>query len=57
MNILQQPFFNHQVEITRGVMEEECSEMLKEFFSQLRVRLKEEKNLKTEDTQTTLGRR
>ena len=44
MNILQQPFFNHQVKITRGVLEEECSEMLKDFFSRLRVRLKEEKN-------------
>ena len=44
MNILPQPFFNHQVEITRGVLEEECSEMLKDFFSRLRVRLKEEKN-------------
>ncbi len=43
LNILQMPQFNHQVEITRGVLEAECSEMLSSFFADLRVRLKEEK--------------
>ncbi len=43
LNILQEPRFNHQVEITRGVLEEECSLILKDFFRDLRVRVKEEK--------------
>lgn len=42
LNILQMPEFNHQAEIVQGVMEEECSRMLSDFFSELRVRLKEE---------------
>lgn len=44
LNILQMPVFNHQVEITRGVCEEECSRLLSSFFAELRQRLKEEKN-------------
>ena len=48
LNILQMKEFNHQVEITRGVMEEECSQMLKQFFAELRVRNKEEKRQKRE---------
>ena len=43
LNILEMPEFNHQVEVTRGVMEEECSALLKDFFKALRIRLKEEK--------------
>ena len=35
--------FNHQIECERGVLGEECSEMLKTFFKDLRKRLKEEK--------------
>lgn len=46
LNILQMPQFNHQVQVTRGVLEQECSEMLKLFFSELRVRNKAEKELK-----------
>lgn len=38
LNLLQMSAFNHQVEITRGVMEEECSSMLSDFFRQLRER-------------------
>ena len=45
LNLLQMPQFNHQVEIVRGVMEEECSVLLKTFFKELRVRVKEEKAL------------
>ena len=44
LNILQVPQFNHQVEIIRGVLEEECSTMLTEFFKGLRLKLKTEKN-------------
>ena len=32
--------FNHQVEVTEGILEEECSEMLSGFFRALRLRLK-----------------
>ena len=40
MNILDHPQFNHQVEIESGVLEEECSLLLKEFFTSLRKRKK-----------------
>ena len=43
LNILQMPQFNHQVAITRGVLEDECSALLTDFFADLRKRLKEEK--------------
>ena len=40
LNLLQVPQFNHQVEVKRGVMEQECSQMLKSFFKDLRERIK-----------------
>ena len=43
LNLLQMKEFNHRVEITEGVLEEECSNILKNFFADLRVRLKNEK--------------
>ena len=43
LNLLEMPQFNHQVQVTRGVLEEECSALLKTFFRELRVRVKEEK--------------
>lgn len=43
LNILDMPQFNHQVEMTKGILEEECSRMLKEFFVELRARNKLEK--------------
>ncbi|MBE5842041.1 MAG: tRNA adenosine(34) deaminase TadA [Butyrivibrio sp.] len=46
MDILNNPDFNHQVEVKKGVLQEECSKMLKEFFLELRNRnklLKEQK--------------
>lgn len=46
LNLLQMPEFNHQVQITRGVLEEECSMILKQFFKDLRIRNKLEKALK-----------
>ena len=46
LNILDMPQFNHQVEAVRGVLEEECSQMLKTFFKELRIRNKAEKELK-----------
>lgn len=38
LNILDMPEFNHQVEVTRGVLEQECSAILTQFFKELRVR-------------------
>ncbi len=35
--------FNHHPECVRGILQEECSDMLKEFFRELRKRLREEK--------------
>lgn len=53
LNILDMPAFNHQVEIERGILEEECSQMLKIFFKELRVRNKAERDrLRSEDTAT-----
>lgn len=43
LNILDMPEFNHQASVTRGVLGEECSEMLKTFFTELRERNKREK--------------
>ena len=36
LNLLQIPAFNHQVELKKGVLEEECSQMLSDFFRKLR---------------------
>ena len=41
MNLLQQTAFNHQCEITAGVLEKECATILREFFQKQR-------NLKSE---------
>lgn len=49
LNILQREEFNHQVDITKGVLEEECSTMLSEFFLELRKRLKTEKADESDD--------
>ena len=46
LNLLEMPEFNHQVRVTRGVLEEECSLMLTRFFKELRVRNKLEKELR-----------
>ena len=43
LNILDMPEFNHQVKAVRGVLEEDCSQMLKTFFTELRERNKLEK--------------
>lgn len=37
LNLLNVKEFNHQVEIERGIMEEECSKMLSDFFRKLRT--------------------
>lgn len=46
LNILEMPEFNHQVKVTRGVLAQECSALLADFFKELRVRVKREKEEK-----------
>lgn len=36
LNLFRIPAFNHQVEFVHGVLEEECSTMLSDFFKNLR---------------------
>lgn len=48
LNVLDMPEFNHQVETTQGVLEEECSAMLSTFFKELRIRHKLEKEARME---------
>ena len=43
LNLLDIPQFNHQVKITRGILQEECSALLSDFFRELRKRKKEQK--------------
>lgn len=48
-NLLEMQGFNHRVEVTRGVLEDECSVMLKEFFKELRIRDAERKRIRREE--------
>ena len=50
LDILTNNEFNHQEEYDQGLLEKECSDLLKKFFVELRVRNKEEKMLKREET-------
>ena len=43
-DLLEHPW-NHHPEVTKGVLEEECGGILKEFFKQLRDQKKQKKNL------------
>lgn len=52
LNILEMDGFNHKVQVTRGVLEEECSQMMSQFFRELRERKKAQNSsgkLKTSD--------
>ena len=42
LNILEMDGFNHKVQVTRGVLEEQCSNMLSQFFRELRQKRKEQ---------------
>ena len=46
LNILENESFHHQALVTRGILEDECSEILTKFFKELRVRNKIEKAMK-----------
>lgn len=41
LNLLQQDGLNHQVEVTKGVLAEECSGLMTSFFRELRKKKKE----------------
>lgn len=43
LNLLQMPEFNHQVELETGILEEECSGLMKDFFKELRELRKQKK--------------
>ena len=49
INILENPEFNHQVVMEKGVLREECSAILVKFFKELRIRNKKEKQALKED--------
>lgn len=40
MNLLQEPRFNHETELTRFVLQEDCASLLTNFFKQLRLKRK-----------------
>ena len=40
LNLLEMDGFNHKVEVIRGVLQEECSIMLSDFFRELREKKK-----------------
>lgn len=42
-NLLEMEGFNHQVKVTRGVCQEECSQMLTNFFKELREKKKQQR--------------
>ena len=42
LNLLQMEEFNHQVEIEVGVLGEECSNLMKSFFKELREKKRQE---------------
>ncbi|BCB01888.1 tRNA adenosine(34) deaminase TadA [Bacillus sp. KH172YL63] len=48
MNLLEDERFNHQCEVSSGVLAEECGGILSRFFKQLRERKKAEKRNRTE---------
>ena len=54
LNLLEMEQFNHQVEVTRGVLQEECSQMLSGFFKELREIKKRLKRVLTEEKQGSI---
>ncbi|MBD2871651.1 tRNA adenosine(34) deaminase TadA [Paenibacillus sp. IB182493] len=38
MNLLQEPRFNHETELTSGILQQECASLLTQFFRRLRER-------------------
>lgn len=48
LNVLEMQEFNHQVVVRRGILEEECQTILKDFFRELRERNRLEKQQRKE---------
>lgn len=46
MNLLEDERFNHQCEVTSGVLETDCGQMLSDFFRKIRQRKKFEKKMR-----------
>ena len=57
LNLLEVDGFNHKVKITRGVLEEECSAMLSDFFKELREKKKQRKMLAKQEIQQIQSRK
>lgn len=53
LNILEMPEFNHQVIVRRGVLQEDCTNLLHLFFKELRERNKVEKQRRREQAQAS----
>ncbi|MGC6230098.1 tRNA adenosine(34) deaminase TadA [Hafnia paralvei] len=49
LDVLRHPGMNHQIEITAGVMANECSEMLSQFFQQRREQKKAEREARRQN--------
>ena len=53
INLLDMQQFNHQIPITKGVLEQECSQILSEFFKRIRVK-KKKRPLTNEEISDTI---
>ena len=42
MNLLQDARFNHQAEVEKGLLHDECQALLQTFFKELRLKRKED---------------
>ncbi|WP_462159213.1 tRNA adenosine(34) deaminase TadA [Pseudoalteromonas sp. GB56] len=51
MNLVQEPRLNHQLEVTSGVLAEQCAEQLSAFFKRRRQEHKEKKKARQQSTQ------
>lgn len=47
LNILQNPDFNHQVDVQTGILGDDCSKMLSDFFREMRARTSIDKRNET----------
>ncbi|GGI39701.1 tRNA adenosine(34) deaminase TadA [Mammaliicoccus stepanovicii] len=48
MNLLEEPRFNHRAIVERGILEEECGDMLRTFFKEKRAQKKQSKLKRTD---------
>ncbi|EUJ36027.1 tRNA adenosine(34) deaminase TadA [Brochothrix campestris] len=55
MNLLTDERFNHQCEVHAGVLEEECGQILTDFFRAIRLRQKEAKRIRRLSEQIEKG--